>query len=73
MANFPYRSSFSMRTLLPPPPAHAPATYHSTESGLFLFTGPNPDWRNEADCGFQTYTQPDGSILVRASCGIGPV
>ncbi|KAG2448780.1 hypothetical protein HYH02_006132 [Chlamydomonas schloesseri] len=35
----------------------------TTDSGLFLFTGPDPEWRNEADCGFQTYTQPDGTVL----------
>jgi hypothetical protein len=31
--------------------------------GLFHLTGPDPGWRNEADCGFQQFTQPDGSIL----------
>ncbi len=32
---------------------------------MFLLTGPDPGWRNEADCGFQTYTRPDGSVIVR--------
>ncbi|KAG2432951.1 hypothetical protein HXX76_008679 [Chlamydomonas incerta] len=41
----------------------------TTDNGLFLFTGPNPDWRNEADCGFQTYTQPDGSSLALNCAG----
>jgi hypothetical protein len=36
-----------------------------TDTGLFLLTGPDPGWRNEADCGFQTYTRPDGSVIVR--------
>jgi hypothetical protein len=37
--------------------------------GLFHFSGPDPGWRNEADCGFQQYTQPDGSTLLLNCAG----
>jgi hypothetical protein len=30
---------------------------------MFLHTGPDPAWRNEADCGFQTYKRADGSVI----------
>ncbi|KXZ47882.1 hypothetical protein GPECTOR_32g495 [Gonium pectorale] len=36
---------------------------NGSSTGLFLLQGPDPMWRNEADCGFQTFRQPDGSIL----------
>ncbi|KXZ47885.1 hypothetical protein GPECTOR_32g498 [Gonium pectorale] len=36
---------------------------NGSSTGMFLLQGPDPKWRNEADCGFQTFKQPDGSIL----------
>ncbi|KXZ47884.1 hypothetical protein GPECTOR_32g497 [Gonium pectorale] len=36
---------------------------NGSATGLFQLWGPEPKWRNEADCGFQTFKQPDGSIL----------
>lgn len=33
------------------------------DAGLFLMHGPDPEWRNEADCGEATYTRPDGSTI----------
>jgi hypothetical protein len=31
--------------------------------GRFRLYGPNPAWRNEADCGTANYTRPDGSVI----------
>ena len=39
-------------------------------TGIALFAGPDPGWRDEAHCGLATFTQPDGSILP-LNCG-GP-
>jgi hypothetical protein len=40
------------------------------EEGLFKLSEPDPDWRNEADCGEATFKRPDGS-LVPLNCA-GP-
>jgi hypothetical protein len=34
-----------------------------TDEGLFHMYSPDPDWRNEADCGMAEYKRPDGSTL----------
>lgn len=34
-----------------------------TDEGLFYMYSPDPDWRNEADCGMAEYKRPDGSTL----------
>ncbi len=31
--------------------------------GMVRSVGPDPEWRNEADCGFQTYKRADGSVI----------
>lgn len=33
------------------------------DEGLFHMYSPDPDWRNEADCGMAEYKRPDGSTL----------
>ena len=33
------------------------------DEGMFYMYGPDPAWRNEADCGMAEYQRPDGSIL----------
>lgn len=33
------------------------------DEGLFYLYTPDPDWRNEADCGTAQYTRADGSTL----------
>ncbi|EFJ47178.1 hypothetical protein VOLCADRAFT_92358 [Volvox carteri f. nagariensis] len=38
--------------------------------GMFYHTPPDPDWRNEADCGEAVYTRPDGS-QIKLNCA-GP-
>lgn len=30
---------------------------------MFKLTGPNPMWRNEADCGEATFKRPDGTVI----------
>jgi hypothetical protein len=33
------------------------------DAGLFFMHSPDPEWRNEADCGEATYTRPDGTTI----------
>ncbi|PNH07881.1 Fibrocystin-L [Tetrabaena socialis] len=42
---------------------------NGTASGLFLLAGPDPAWRNEADCGFQTFNRSDGSVMLLNCAG----
>ena len=42
----------------------------SPNQGMVKLTGPNPGWRNEADCGEDTYKRPDGT-LIKLNCA-GP-
>ncbi|GIL91678.1 hypothetical protein Vretimale_9535 [Volvox reticuliferus] len=37
--------------------------------GMFYHTPPDPDWRNEADCGEAIYTRADGSQLLLNCAG----
>ncbi|GIL91633.1 hypothetical protein Vretifemale_19242 [Volvox reticuliferus] len=37
--------------------------------GMFYHTPPNPDWRNEADCGKAIYTRADGSQILLNCAG----
>ncbi|GIL53440.1 hypothetical protein Vafri_9024 [Volvox africanus] len=37
--------------------------------GLFYHTPPDPDWRNEADCGEAVYTRSDGSQILLNCAG----
>ncbi|EFJ47177.1 hypothetical protein VOLCADRAFT_92355 [Volvox carteri f. nagariensis] len=37
--------------------------------GMFYHTPPDPDWRNEADCGEAAYTRPDGSQIMLNCAG----
>ena len=36
--------------------------------GLFYLQGPDPEWRNEADCGFQTFKDPTTGITRELNC-----
>ncbi|PNH07097.1 Fibrocystin-L [Tetrabaena socialis] len=42
---------------------------NATASGLFYFEGPDPGWRNEADCGLQTFNRSDGSMMMLNCAG----
>jgi len=39
------------------------------DGGLFYMHSPDPDWRNEADCGMAEYKRSDGSTLALNCAG----